>query len=307
MQHRQYDDTLHLIIHKLQEMITQYKISTVMLNQEISLANLGVLFPGFFDKERWKNAINYAQLAKINVKFPLEEDNFSLNNIAKISNVKIIIKDNNLIYFIEIPLKDFKAMDLFKITPFPTISPHDCKNLDNTKICAIFTPTLRITNNSRCEIKILARVQYNPHECNIKLKKLQETIFIKLQENSWIFTNPKGDQISVECNQEADKTTELPSMGLITLRPGCRASTRFAKFKAHQTLESTLETKFFTETPMDLSKIFKDIFKESDPEIAEILSDDIIKNKGWFESSSLQNGKDLQVLIEKAKILGEYK
>ena len=341
MHRKQYDDTLHLIIHQLQEMITQYKISTVMLNQAISLANLGVLFPGFFDKEKWKNAINYAQLAKINVKFPLDEDNFSLNNIARISNVKIVIKDNKLIYFIEIPLTDFNAMDLFKITPFPTISPlgnesitayiipentyvaishdkktyiapsdekvHECKHLDNRKICANFPPTLRITNNSRCEIKILGGINYNPQECNIKIKKLRETVFIKLQDNSWIFTNPKTDQISVECNQEADTTTELPPMGLITLRPGCRASTRFAKFKAHQILESTLETKFFTETPMNLSKIFKDTFKESDPEIAEILSDDIIKNKGKFQSSSLQNGKDLQALIEKAKILGEYK
>ena len=68
---------------------------------------------------------------------------------------------------------------------------------------------------------------------------------MKLQVNSSIFTNPKGDQITVECYQKADTTIELPPMGIISLKPGCKASTRFAKFKAHQILETTLETKFF--------------------------------------------------------------
>ena len=98
---------------------------------------------------------------------------------------------------------------------------YDCKNLDDNRICDNFHPTLRITNNSRCEINILAGIQYNPHECNIKLKKLRESVFIKLRDNYWIFTNPKSDQISVECNQEADTTTELPPMGLIMLKQGC--------------------------------------------------------------------------------------
>ena len=72
-------------------------------------------------------------------------------------------------------------------------------------------------------------------------------------------------------------------------------------------IESTLETKFFFDLPINLCRILKDTFKESEPEIAKILADDIIKNKGHFESSSLLNGKDLQLLIEKAKMLGEYK
>ena len=96
-------------------------------------------------------------------------------------------------------------------------------------------------------------------------------------------------------------------MGIISLEPGCRASTRLAKFRAHQVLQTVLEIKLFEEIPINLSRIFKETFEKSDPDIAKILSDDIIRNRGRFESANLQNGKDLQLLIEKARILGEYK
>ena len=245
-----YDKTLHLIVHQLQEIITQYRISTSMLGQAISLAHLGVLYPALFDEQKLITAINFAQLEKLNAKFPLNMENFSLNNIARISNIKIAIKGNDLIYFIEIPLIDYNSMNLYKIAPFPTINPfandsitayiipensyismsqdnksymtpsgeniRNCKDIEKTWICINTPPVLRVTNNSRCEIKILAGMRYNPNECGIKLKKLRESMFMKLQGNSWIFTNPKGDQITVECHQKADTTIELPPMGVIS-------------------------------------------------------------------------------------------
>ena len=183
-----------------------------------------------------------------------------------------------------------------------------CKSIGDTRICNGFPPVLRVTNDSRCEVKILAGLKYNTHECNIKVQVLRETLFIELEkQNSWAFTVPKGDQITIECNQKPDMTEELPPMGIVSLEPGCRASTRLAKFRAQQVLQTVLETKLFEEIPINLSRIFKETFEKSDPEVAKILSDDIIKNKGHFDSSNWQNGKDLQLLIEKAKILGEYK
>ena len=63
-----------------------------------------------------------------------------------------------------------------------------CKGIGDTKICAGFPPLLRVTNDSRCEVKILAGLNYNPHECDIKLQVSRETLFIELEkQNSWAF------------------------------------------------------------------------------------------------------------------------
>ena len=53
--------------------------------------------------------------------------------------------------------------------------------------------------------------------------------------------------------------------------------------------------------------MLKETIKETRIDINAILTDEFTKNKGQFESSNLQNGKDLRLLIKKAKILGEYK
>ena len=116
----------------------------------------------------------------------------------------------------DVPLIDFNKMNLYRIIPFPTLNlihnesvsayilpeneyiaisqerrtylapstekVHQCRVVDNTKICSNFPPLLHVTNNSRCEVNILCNLNFNAHECNIKIKNLFETYFINLDE-----------------------------------------------------------------------------------------------------------------------------
>ena len=83
------DVNLQVMMNQIREAIFEFQTDVNVLTHAVALGYLGVLYPTFFDNSQWKNAINTIRLTKLNARFPLDEDNDSLNNIAKISDIKI--------------------------------------------------------------------------------------------------------------------------------------------------------------------------------------------------------------------------
>ena len=105
------------------------------MNQAVNLASNGLLYPTLFQSQEWLRTIDMEQLNKMNAKFPLSGKEFSHINIAKISDIKIAINKNYLVYFIHLPLTDFNSMSLYKITPFAAIN-----KLGNDSMTAYIIP-----------------------------------------------------------------------------------------------------------------------------------------------------------------------
>ena len=112
------DINLQILVTQIQESIIDFRLQLDTLSQAINLASNGLLHPTLFQSEEWLRAIDIEDLNKINAKFPLSGKEFSLINVAKISEIKIAINKNYLIYLISLPLTDYNSMNLYKITPF---------------------------------------------------------------------------------------------------------------------------------------------------------------------------------------------
>ena len=70
--------------------------------------------------------------------------------------------------------------------------------------------------------------------------------------STWFY--PKNEQITIEYEHEQKITIDLPQAGIFTLSEGCKASTQYTKFRAHQVIEATLQTKIFPECSDKLIK-----------------------------------------------------
>ena len=160
---------------------------------------------------------------------------YSLTDIIYMSKLTVIYMYGQLIYSLQIPLLNYIRFNLYRLHPFPirqnildktickcfllsfeyvalefnkqSYIPITYKNLQNCKkiksnyICKNFAPTQTVDNSSECEIKILSGLDVDLNDCNIKIRKLSKTIWIRLsQKNSWAFSATDNDNISLRAN-----------------------------------------------------------------------------------------------------------
>lgn len=184
--------------------------------------------------------------------YPLKLENAF--QLMSITNLKLYIMQNKLIFIISNPLVIQVDYNLFNLIPLPTkfdtnvhafILPKyrylaitnskvlftylpdlkNCQNLnDNNYICKNYNPSFSTQIRPNCEIELLFQPTKIPEVCDVRITKMPSETWHKLHvTNTWIFVIPK----SIVCTLNCDKISKpidinLSDTGILTLDSSCK-------------------------------------------------------------------------------------
>jgi hypothetical protein len=213
--------------------------------------------------------------------YPLPISSESISRYFDISMVHSKVMGNHLIFVLTIPLCYQIQYDLIRLIPFPFadsyparifhyIAPqapylittravnryHYMNDLSHCKqllselyLCDV--PTIQRTLSSNCDLQLL-RLQSG--KCNVTSMPAIEEIWEPLQENNWAFVLNQRQTITFSCKNQTDRIYLLPNRGILTLEPGCSASSESTDFHA-QSVEDSYIAAFIPEVNFTVPKI----------------------------------------------------
>ena len=250
----QYQLNLANAINNLREASQEFESQVIILIDAINWASSGKIHPKFLSQKQFENSINIIKNSPINAEFPSQRHDFTLSEVVQMSKVIAYVANNNLIYAVYIPLLEYVYMYLYKLHPIPILQNmrntevsayilpsfeflalemnnqsyialdyenlQNCKKIKNTFICKNINPILQVDKTADCEVNILINENLDIENCNIKVKKLTNTYWLKLvRENQWGFSTFYNDSIYIVCEQKAPVTINLPKAGILKLDP----------------------------------------------------------------------------------------
>ena len=241
------------------------------LTYAISLAQANILSdkiitPDQLIKELRKTQNDIPQ--GVNYPYPLEKQYGYA--FFKILTLNVYFYNNKLVFVIKNPLVLETEFNLYKLLPLPVpdnnnnyffIQPSikyialshsrtqftnihnikDCKlTILNTYICQTYEPIYMTYNEQNiCEIKLLLTVGKIPKECDIRVIKLKQQIWNKLEnKNEWLYVLPEPTHITITCKIDKPYDLILNNSGIITLNNSCKAYTPTAILRTHNTFQS---------------------------------------------------------------------
>lgn len=171
--------------------------------------------------------------------------------LYEISSMSATIRKEKVIYEFKIPLPFRENFQLYKVIPLPTrlnnklvfVQPtskyliidykkenyyniesedlNHCKNLNNNFLCEMSHPLFNTnSNNPKCEIQLLQRIQSFPTSCEIKESNVS-TVWIQVsQHNTWLFSS-LGKYIIDEICQDIVVTHTLEGTAILELTGNC--------------------------------------------------------------------------------------
>ena len=186
------------------EAAIQFELDAKTLSEAILIAMEGKFHPKIFRETKLLQTNNTSQ------KIPFPSEELAITDIIKLSAVKIVFSENELIYILDIPLVDSVAFKLLKLLQLPVaqninkkenlfayipvksqyialsnnskeftlITPetlNNCKKVGKIYLCQNTEPIQTITDNSNCEIKIAAKLPVNISKCNPRITNLYDT------------------------------------------------------------------------------------------------------------------------------------
>ncbi|XP_033221118.1 uncharacterized protein LOC117175519 [Belonocnema kinseyi] len=207
-------------------------------------------------KEKFKNSV---------VPFHLEDLNY--NDIISVSNLKISITKNFLIYDLEVPMIEKDSYKLYRLVPWPMklenqdtyffVEPNEdyiavkayhhsyipfkedeirnCKTSQERIFCSVPSTMIHLDLPNTCESALVSNHRDDfLSVCTVKLIKFRETIWQRLDnENSWIFTT-SNDSIRIICSDDQSIQMTLNNSGWITLNSSCVATSNRVTLKPFQ-------------------------------------------------------------------------
>ena len=336
----EYEHRMANIIAKLWTAVIEFENEVNILLEAILWSHSGELHSRFMPFQQLEKSMELIQNARIGAEFPLQNHEFSLEEIVKISKTMVYISNDQLIYALFVPLLEYYHLYLYKLYPLPTkqnignievfayIYPEskyvaidrnnqsyislDYENLSNCKhvrdiyICKNLNPLMEINPSSACEIRIITQNEIDMKSCNVKIKKLKQSHWIKLvQENGWGFSTINNESIYVSCEQDSPVSYRLPSSGILKLEAGCIGKTVNAVFKATKEVKVETKVEVFTKTFISLNKMINETQTILYDKIYNLINEttNIYNNSG---TESLDTGIDFKYIIQRAKTLSEY-
>jgi len=178
----------------------------------------------------------------------------SLTEILHASEINIFVKDNYLVYVIEIPLISSDEYIVYHPIPLPIqydenrvilVDPEveyigvsrdsenffpleqnqmeKCIQLKPHKLCKGIQHIQHSAGSKLCAVSLITNQQTNPENCNLKFVHLNSPIWNKLtQTNSWIYyTKPEKGKI-VCSNPVETYNMEISGVGRMTISPFCK-------------------------------------------------------------------------------------
>jgi len=179
------------------------------------------------------------------------------NKIEKFITASAYYDNANIFIILRFPLITFPKYQIIKIIPFPVhnhdnififteVNQHiimvntdgptymtmtkenldECINIYNTYLCEPQSPTYVINIKSPCEIQTYTHISKNTNTCNKRYINSNQTIWIKLSTpNSWLYSTPIEQQISIQCKNKQKTTAIIKRTGRITLEENCKVIT----------------------------------------------------------------------------------
>lgn len=222
---------------------------------------------------------------------PVEISMESLTELLHVSEINIFVKNNYLIYIIEIPLISSDEYVVYHPIPLPIqydedkiilVDPeteylgisrdsepffsleqnqwHTCTQLKSHKLCKGIQHIHRSAGSKLCAVSLITNQRTNPENCKLKFVHLNAPIWNKLsQTNSWIYyAKPKKGTI-VCSNPTETYNIAIAGIGRLTIASFCNL--HIGKSVLITTNKETRDTKLdiipenYEENP--LTKIFE--------------------------------------------------
>ena len=251
-------------------------------------------------------------LETLNAKLLINEENLSEQEILQISAIDIFIFENKLICTIEIPLVDHKEYILYKLYPLPKmqdsnseetifsfISPENdyvalsqdrnyfsmlsqnmiqsCKKIKTTYICSDYPPFEETRYTYKCEPKIAANLQLRTKECNTKLFKSSNTYWIKLTNNTWAYSAPKPDKLSIKCQDNIMIPVTIKNCGIIHIEPDCIVNSKTIQFSSNRHYSNYGELQNYTALWSDITEsINKDLKQYKNNSWKDLFTEELV-------------------------------
>lgn len=99
-----------------------------------------------------------------------------------------------------------------------------CENIDNSVfLCTRILPYSIRRSNLECEIRIFLNNAINPEQCDIRLMRLEEPLFIQfIEHKTWFYVTPIPSEIMIRCS-DFRKIALITNTGILQLG-NCSAS-----------------------------------------------------------------------------------
>lgn len=285
----------HLIekaYHSLMEATFQYEIDSKILIDAILIAAGGKFHPKIIqEKLFWESK---KSLSESRAKFPFPNKNLTISEVLSISKITIVYINKKLIYILDIPLIEpipFKIFQLWNIPvpqitdsediifsyiplksnnialsrsdlqfiPVPRETLEKCKKIQSSILCDFVNPIFDISNNTECEIRLVARMPVKLSDCNPVLTKLNNTQWIRLSKITWAFAAPKKEIAYIACGENPILKAEIHNTGLLTLKPNCMAKTNTVQFSTDHKFSSSQKIRTYNNPSLNITKILHNL------------------------------------------------
>lgn len=178
---------------------------------------------------------------KNHIHSPIEFNERNYQTLLSITETKILLKDNHIVYHLTIPLPEENEWDIKHIIPIPEQKsnafviplienniifdrsheyiPLDldylkaCKKIEWFYLCKRTRPSHSLIGNHDCQSDILKVHTHTLNHCQIGIFKIQEITYVPLYaQNSFIIIPAKPLQIQTLCKTSEIHTLQQPSL-----------------------------------------------------------------------------------------------
>lgn len=281
------------------EMMLEYELELETLTDAILLARRGLLHPKILTPRELFNNLKDSHYMISNKRLPVILEPNQFNNLIDSSDISVYYKNHRLVYIIEIPLIEQNDFFLYRAIPLPIkqneeniyafinplemyiglrtdkqwythLSDRDitkCKKINDAMICKQTDLLYQISAVHNCESELLksARLETVLKECDIRLMKIHNTVWIQLRStNSWIYTAPREEILHILCKDDKPRQTQLLSTGIIKLSSECDAISDNALLHSQTVgIIDTIEKDFIPNVNLSTKKLCEDIRKNN--------------------------------------------
>ncbi|XP_060859873.1 uncharacterized protein LOC132937056 [Metopolophium dirhodum] len=236
-------------------LLTKYMTEIDILSSIIENAKLGQIHPYLIGTYELLGQFQDIRLSlPIGTDFPYALSIGTVNDIVRLSDIKIYYSNNNIVFIITIPLIYQNNFILYNLIP-----KLYCQNIINCMYIAPSHKFLAISKNKEhyvaydefhysqckhargfllcpeiqslhprnlrpiCEVQLLQDPRDVPDTCDIRHVRLQATIFHKLSyRNKWLYATD-SEVIIINCENDLEASTHtLEGVGIITINETCK-------------------------------------------------------------------------------------
>ncbi|KAL4088779.1 hypothetical protein QTP88_023863 [Uroleucon formosanum] len=236
-------------------LLTKYMAETDILLSIIEAAKLGQIHPYLLGPTDLLAQFQDIRLSlPIGTDFPYPLSLETVNDIVKLSDVKIYYSNNNIVFMLTIPLIYQNNFILYHLIPKPYfhtnidciyIAPshkflaisknkehyvaydefhyNQCKHARSFLLCPEIQSLHPRNLRPICEVQLLQDPKEVPTTCDIRHVRLQATIFHKLSyRKKWLYATD-SEVIIINCENDQEASTHLlEGVGIISINETCK-------------------------------------------------------------------------------------